>query len=248
MTPNSQNVWFGVAMFLMGLIAGVVLSVAGGGMKLGGGGSSGGSSGGTPPPAQQQADVNDRMIAYAEDLGISEDDFTSCMKDNNFSDLINADLKGGTAAGITGTPGNVLVSLKTGKARLISGARPLSSFQAEIDDMLKNPSGLSKDSSVREVTNLPKIDFSKDHYRGSTEAQIALVEYSDYQCPFCHRVHPTIKQVAEQYGDKVVWVYRHFPLVSIHPEAMPLATGAECVNKLKGSDAFWQYTDTVMSE
>jgi protein-disulfide isomerase len=101
---------------------------------------------------------------------------------------------------------------------------------------------------VTEALNVTPVDFDKEHVRGSKDkAQIAIIEYSDFQCPFCHRVHPTYKQIMDAYGDKVVWVYRHFPL-SFHPDAMPFAVGSECATELGGNDAFWKFTDDLMNQ
>lgn len=83
--------------------------------------------------------------------------------------------------------------------------------------------------------------------RGNSEAQIYLVEYSDYQCPFCARFHDTPKQAVAESNGKVAWVWKYFPLTQIHPEARPSAIAAECVNKLAGAEKFWQYSDTLIA-
>lgn len=88
----------------------------------------------------------------------------------------------------------------------------------------------------------------KDHIRGSLNAQIFLIEYSDLQCPYCASFHPTAKQALSEYGDKIAWVYRHFPLETIHPRALPAANAAECVGDLGGNDAFWSFTDAVFAD
>jgi len=93
--------------------------------------------------------------------------------------------------------------------------------------------------------NLPAIDPQKDHIRGDIrKATVAVVEYSDFECPFCQRHHPTMKQVTDTYKDTVVWVYRHFPL-SFHANAQKEAEATECANELGGNDAFWKYTDAI---
>lgn len=84
-----------------------------------------------------------------------------------------------------------------------------------------------------------------DHILGNKDANIALIEYSDYECPYCQRFHETAKQIISDFGDEVMWVYRHFPLESIHADARPAAIAAECVASLGGNDAFWTFTDNI---
>jgi len=84
---------------------------------------------------------------------------------------------------------------------------------------------------------------AQDHVRGDFEAPVTIVEYSDYQCPFCSRFHPTIKQILADYPGQVRWVYKHFPLDQIHAQARPAAEASECVFEQKGNDGFWQFTD-----
>ncbi len=92
---------------------------------------------------------------------------------------------------------------------------------------------------------LPPIDAKTDHIRGNfSKAKVAVVEYSDFECPFCKRHHPTMKQVMDTYKNDVVWVYRHFPL-GFHPNAQKEAEASECANELGGNDAFWKYTDAI---
>lgn len=84
-----------------------------------------------------------------------------------------------------------------------------------------------------------------DHIRGSVNADVVLIEYSDFECPFCASFHPTAQQAMDEYGNRIAWVYRHFPLDSIHPKARPAANAAECIAELAGKDAFWRFADEV---
>jgi len=97
----------------------------------------------------------------------------------------------------------------------------------------------------REAAGAVKLVDSKDHVRGNPDAPVKLVEYSDFECPFCKSFHQTLKQVMDEYGKdgKVAWVYRHFPLDSLHSKARKEAQAAECANELGGNDAFWAYAD-----
>lgn len=89
-----------------------------------------------------------------------------------------------------------------------------------------------------------------DHIRGNPNAPILLVEYSDYDCPFCKNFHDTLTRVMAEYGTqgKVAWVYRQFPLQQLHPNAPLIAHASECVAELGGNDAFWKFTDLVFNE
>ncbi|MFA6511620.1 MAG: thioredoxin domain-containing protein [Patescibacteria group bacterium] len=86
-----------------------------------------------------------------------------------------------------------------------------------------------------------------DYYLGEKpeDADIVMVEYSDYQCTFCERHHPTLQQVVDAYDGQISWVYRHFPLDSIHPNATPAALAAECVGALAGNQEFWDFTSAM---
>jgi len=82
---------------------------------------------------------------------------------------------------------------------------------------------------------------------GDAKDAITIVEYSDFQCPFCSRALPALEQVKDTYGDSVTIVYKHFPLESIHPDALGAAIAAECVRELEGEEAFWTYHDTLFA-
>lgn len=86
---------------------------------------------------------------------------------------------------------------------------------------------------------------AEDHVRGDRKARILLIEYSDLECPFCKRFHPTAKQVVDEYKGEVAWVYRHFPLDQIHSKADKEAEAMECAGELGGNDGFWKLTDKL---
>ncbi len=88
------------------------------------------------------------------------------------------------------------------------------------------------------------IDEKRDHILGNKNAKVSIVEYSDFECPFCQRFHPTIQQVMDKYGKDVRFVYRHFPL-SFHPQAVPAALASECAAE---QGKFWEMYDKLFAE
>ena len=86
-----------------------------------------------------------------------------------------------------------------------------------------------------------------DHIRGNVDAPVSIVEFSDFECPFCSRLHPTLTQVVNDFPEDVNWVYRHFPLSSIHGRARGAAIASECIANLSDNDGFWQFADTIFA-
>jgi protein-disulfide isomerase len=109
------------------------------------------------------------------------------------------------------------------------------------------PAGSVVTQPSPEPTTIPAEAVSAvtkdDHIRGNKDAKITIVEYSDFECPFCGQFHPTMQQVMDEYGDDVRWVYRHFPL-SFHPNAEPAANAAECAG---AQGKFWEFADELFA-
>ncbi len=97
--------------------------------------------------------------------------------------------------------------------------------------------GSRPDQRVREVTIplAPRIG-SYDHLLGVLGSELTLVEYGDFECPYCRRAYPIIEEVRRRLGDRLVFVFRHFPLAELHPYALSAAVAAEGA-ALKGQ--FW---------
>lgn len=91
------------------------------------------------------------------------------------------------------------------------------------------------------------ISAEDDYYKGNIDAPIQIVEFSDYDCPFCSRFHDTMNSIVEKYPEDVVWTYRHFPIEQLHPQAPAVAIAAECVGELGGNEAFWSFSDAYLA-
>jgi protein-disulfide isomerase len=100
---------------------------------------------------------------------------------------------------------------------------------------------------VRALFDAPRheVEVSADDPSiGSASAPVTLVEFSDFQCPFCQRVAPTLHQVKEKYGDKVRVVWKDFPLTQIHPQAFKAGEAAHCA---ADQCKFWEYHDRLFA-
>jgi len=102
-------------------------------------------------------------------------------------------------------------------------------------------------STTPALHGAPRAVDATDYIRGNPNAPIVMIEYSDYDCPFCKQFHTVMTDVMNQNAasGKVAWVYRQFPIGQLHPNAPKISEAALCVGSLGGSDAFWKFTDTV---
>ena len=90
---------------------------------------------------------------------------------------------------------------------------------------------------------MKKIDVSGRPTRGSKDAKVTVVNFDDFECPFCSRMHETLfPGLFKEYGDRVLFIYKDFPLEEIHPWAVHAAVDANCLGA-QSSDAYWDYAD-----
>jgi protein-disulfide isomerase len=116
---------------------------------------------------------------------------------------------------------------------------------------------VSKDRSS--MTRLTKFDLTRDPFaetmskidvtgrptRGAKASKVVLVNFDDFECPFCSRMHATLfPEVLKEYGDRVTFVYKDYPLTEIHPWAMHAAVDANCLAAQNG-DAYWDFADYI---
>jgi protein-disulfide isomerase len=86
---------------------------------------------------------------------------------------------------------------------------------------------------------------SLDYVEGNAKSDVIIMEYSDPECPYCVGVYTTLKQLRTEYGDKVAFVYRHFPLTQIHPHAFDEARAIACAGTVGGSKKYFEYMDAL---
>ena len=103
----------------------------------------------------------------------------------------------------------------------------------------------AEDQKLTEAAKAVKPVTGEDHIRGDVNASVKVIEFSDFECPFCKSFHASMKQVMQSYtkDGKVAWVYRHFPIDQLHSKARKEAQAAECAGELGGNNAFWSFAD-----
>jgi protein-disulfide isomerase len=100
---------------------------------------------------------------------------------------------------------------------------------------------------IRMLSEPPRFEVAvanTDPSTGSASAPVTIVEFSDYQCPFCQRLEPTMKRILDTYGDQVRLVWKDFPLTAIHPHAVAAAESAHCAGD---QGRFWDYADRLFA-
>jgi protein-disulfide isomerase len=194
------------------------------------------------------------LEAAAKDLGLDVEKAKKAIATHKYKELIDADADLADNVNANGTP-HFFVN-----GRRLVGAQPFEKFQSVIDEELKNAQALvakgiapkdvyaeimktGKEPPPPEKKTIPN-PTSANAWRGGANAKVVIQEFSDFQCPFCGRVEPTVKQMNDTYGDKIKFVWRHKPL-PMHPDA-PLASEAAAeAFKQKGSDGFWKMHDLL---
>ncbi len=208
-------------------------------------------TGGAGPKA-----VKDKTLS--EQVGISKSALASCMADTNLNDLYKKLTAEATTvmqnipAEQRGTPYGVIVS-KNGIKVELRGNLPYDDYN--VPNVTEKQPGF-KTLIAKVVAGTATSDYkgelplpsATDHIMGSLDAPVIIVEYADLECPYCKAFGVTAKKIVSESNGGVAWVYRHWPVhidTSRNQFALEKAAASECVAKIKGNDAFWQYIDLV---
>ena len=137
------------------------------------------------------------------------------------------------------------------------GGRPLDQLKPQIADYLRKQSQAEAAGRLQDRLNAErgvkinlqpyrlKFDNENSPVLGNDDAPVTLVEFSDFQCPFCGRFFSTLKRVEQQFGDTVRIVYRQYPIPSLHPNAQKAAEASLCANE---QGKFWQMHDLMFQD
>ena len=103
----------------------------------------------------------------------------------------------------------------------------------------------ARQTFLQDIKNNPKALIGESPTNGAAESKIVLIEFSDFQCPYCAKADQTLKQFMAKHQNEVTLVYKHFPLTSIHPQALSAAKAAWAANQ---QGKFWQYNDALFTQ
>jgi protein-disulfide isomerase len=194
--------------------------------------------------------AQEAFVQYAKQLKMDDKKFAACVADGKYAQRVNKDAQEAQSHGVMATPGFFINGVYVG------GAFPYESFKEVVDKELAG--GAPTDITQYTEQNLigayngdPKmfdpvkktIVLGDAPIRGDSNAKITIVEYSDFQCPYCQAATPTINQILNEYKGKVKLAYKHLPL-SIHKNAQKAAEASECA---KEQGKFWEYHDLLFN-
>lgn len=121
----------------------------------------------------------------------------------------------------------------------------------KVRNLEKSKSGSLNQPTITQQKQPREIKIKKpttnEHWRGNKNARYAWVGYSDFECPFCKKIHPDMEKLFQVESGRIAWVFRHYPL-SFHPKAQKSAEATECAAELVGNDGFWQMTDLIFEK
>lgn len=184
-----------------------------------------------PQVAKTEADIVKNLKSTASKIGLDQSKFDKCLDSGEKASLVSKDLNDGSSAGVNGTPAFFI------NGRLLSGAVPFEQFKTIIDEELN---GTAASTVTRQTVGVGDLPF-----QGNANAKVTLIEFSDYECPFCERhFTQTEGQIKKEYIDKglVKFYYRDFPLSQIHPGAQKAAEAVRCAGD---QGKYWEYHDLV---
>jgi protein-disulfide isomerase len=214
----------------------------------------------------QQSIGADQLPEHAKAIGLDVAKWQSCMDARKFKAHIEADQDDAAKVQATGTPAFYI------NGRKLSGAQPFDAFKKLIDEEMTKAQALvqsgtaAKDVFAKTIADGkvftppppldPKVntfDYAGSPHRGPRNAAVKIVEYKEFQCPYCARVNPTMKQVEKNLRGKVAIVFKHFPLSSqcnpgmgrdMHPAA---CTAAYWSFAAEEQGKFWEFEDVVFN-
>ncbi len=211
-------------------------------------------SGGGTPAVQQESPLSiPNLRKYAKELGLNTGKFDKCLDSGEKKKSVDKDIAYGSSVGVQGTPGFFI------NGKFLGGAFPFSAFKEIIDKEISgtgsalcadytesnlqsqcDETGTDQNKAFKPLAK--NIDVSNMIGEGPEDAKVTIVEFSDFQCPFCIRAYPTVKQILSTYKNEVRFFYKQFPLTQIHPNSEKAAEASLCAAE---QGKFWEWHNKI---
>ncbi len=216
------------------------------------------------PEWTKLTDPADFLSDLATNVGADSDAYRACVASGRTATTVDENVAEARSFGFDSTPSFQFVADGLPDTYTLVGAQPIETFRAYLDALLDGrapdetatagttepnepadlPVWADPETGLRPDPDRPGVDLAGDHYKGNPEASLVVIEFSDFQCPFC-REHalerqPEIDAALVDTGD-VLWVFKHLPLDS-HTSARTAAVAAECAGD---QERFWEMHDLL---
>ena len=200
--------------------------------------------------AQQDSAISvANLKKFAKDLKLNTGKFNKCLDSGEKKTEVDKDTAYGQSLGVQGTPGFFI------NGQFLAGAFPFEFFKEIIDKQIDGTSSsecTSYSADLQKYCSDPQnlnfnpvakeVDVKNMVATGAKNAKVTIVEFSDFECPFCIRAYPTVRQVLKEYKDDVKLYYKQYPLVQIHPNALKAAEASLCA---ADQGKFWEFHDKI---
>jgi len=207
-----------------------------------------GTAGTQQAPTSSPLEV-DKLKVYAKELKLDTSKFNKCLDSGEKVKQVAADTAYGQSVGVQGTPGFFI------NGRFLAGAFPINFFKEIID---KEIAGTGSDVCTDYSADLQKycsdpqqkafdpvakqLNVDNTPMIGAANAKVTIVEFSDFQCPYCIRAYPTVEQVLKDYKNDVKFYFKQFPLTQLHPFAQKAAEASLCA---ADQGKFWEWHNKI---
>lgn len=192
-----------------------------------------------PTPTAESPITVPNLKIMAKGLGMDTNKFNSCLDGGTMTSKVQAQIAEGSGFGVSGTPTFFINGI------MVVGSLPQADFEAVINAELKNGTGdkVNLTDAGGALKRVAKIPYGVGYIKGNKDAKIKVMEYTDFECPFCNRAFPVIEALLAEYGNNISLEYRSFPL-PMHPDAPKAAEAALCAGE---QGKFWEMHDKMFT-
>jgi protein-disulfide isomerase len=193
--------------------------------------------------AALEAIIADSLISEAaKGSGMSADGYLEAEIAKRVKPVTDSEVSAFFTANASQMQGRPLEAMSPAITRYLTEQRHVQARDEVVNDLRK------KGPAIRVALEAPRLNVkvaASDPSLGSASAPVTLIEFSDYQCPYCGRVEPTLKRLRTAYGDKIRFVWKDYPLTQIHPQAFKAGEAAHCAGD---QGKYWELHDVLFSK